>query len=83
MPYVPNHERIDLGLVGYGSDVPQDVLDAAIAAREQREQLQADRATLKEAKPPKGTRKRVRNAKGHLVADDPATPDVNEAWEEG
>lgn len=80
MPYVPNHERIDLGLVGYGSDVPQDVLDAAIVRREQLEQLQADRATLEEVKP---TRKRARNAKGHLVADDPTTPDVNEAWEDG
>ena len=27
--------------------------------------------------------KRARNAKGHLVADDPSTPDVNEAWEGG
>lgn len=80
VPYVPNHERIDLGLVGYGSDVPQDVLDAAIARREQ---LQADRAILEEVKPPKGPRKRARNAKGHLVADDPTTPDVNEAWEDG
>ena len=27
--------------------------------------------------------KRARNAKGHLKADDPSTPDVNEAWEGG
>ena len=27
--------------------------------------------------------KRARNDKGQLVADDPATPDVNEAWEGG
>ena len=27
--------------------------------------------------------KRARNAKGHLKADDPNTPDVNEAWEGG
>jgi len=26
--------------------------------------------------------KRARNAKGHLMADDPSTPDVNEAFEE-
>ena len=26
--------------------------------------------------------KRARNAKGHLVADDPSTPDINEAWEQ-
>lgn len=80
MPYVPNHERIDLGLVGYGSDVPQDVLDAAITRREQRD---APAAIPEVEKPPKGTRKRARNAKGHLVADDPTTPDKDEAWEEG
>lgn len=27
--------------------------------------------------------KRARNEKGHLVGDDPDTPDVNEAWEGG
>jgi len=27
--------------------------------------------------------KRARNAKGHLKADDPSTPDTNEAWETG
>ena len=25
--------------------------------------------------------KRARNEKGHLVADDPSTPEVNEAWD--
>lgn len=68
MPYVPNYERIDLGLVAYGSDVPQDVLDAAIAARELRD------------KPP--AKKQARKKAGQFKADDPATPDKNEAWEE-
>ena len=27
--------------------------------------------------------KRARNNKGQLMADDPSTPDVNEAWEGG
>ncbi|BAQ90115.1 hypothetical protein [uncultured Mediterranean phage uvMED] len=27
--------------------------------------------------------KRARTAKGHLKADDPSTPEVNEAWEGG
>ena len=27
--------------------------------------------------------KRARNDKGQLAADDPSTPDVNEAWEGG
>ena len=26
--------------------------------------------------------KRARNTKGHLIADDPSTPDINEAWEQ-
>ena len=77
MPYVSNTDRIELGLQGYGSDVPQDVLDAAIARREQ---LQEDHKTLEEVAP--RLRRRARNAKGHLKADDPTTPDVNEAWEE-
>jgi len=75
VPYVPNHERIDLGLVGYGSDVPQDVLDAAIARREQRD---ADHKTLKEV----GPRKRARKPNGQLQADDPTTPVKDEAWED-
>jgi hypothetical protein len=69
VPYVPNHERIDLGLVAYGSDVPQDVLDAAIAAREARD------------KPAPAAKKRARTPKGQLKADDPATTEVDEAWE--
>lgn len=31
-PYVSNEERILLGLHQYGSDVPQEALDAAVAA---------------------------------------------------
>ena len=37
-----------------------------------------DEATIENVPP-----KRARNAKGHLMADDPSTPDVNEAWEGG
>lgn len=76
-PYVPNHERIELGLQGYGSDVPQDVLDAA---RIRHQQIQADHKTLEEVHPP---RRRARNGKGQVVADDPTTPEKNEAWEDG
>lgn len=81
MPYVPNHERIELGLQGYGSDVPQDVLDAAIARRDQA--LQQPKPVEDPPKAVKAPRKRARKPKGHLVADDPTTPDRNEAWEEG
>ena len=31
----------------------------------------------------KAAPKRARNTKGQLKADDPSTPDVNEAWESG
>jgi hypothetical protein len=78
VPYVPNTDRQALGLEGYGSDVPQDVLDAAIARHQQ---LQADRATLEEVAP--RLRRRARTPKGQLKADDPTTPEVNEAWEDG
>jgi hypothetical protein len=78
VPYVSNTERIALGLQGYGSDVPQDVLDEAKARWAQ---LQEDRKTLEEVGP--APRKRARKANGQLKADDPATPDKNEAWEEG
>lgn len=77
MPYVPNHERIELGLQAYGSDVPQDVLDAAIARHQQ---MQADHKTLEDVSP--RLRRRARNGKGQLQADDPTTPDKNEAWED-
>jgi hypothetical protein len=30
---------------------------------------------------PKKKKKRARDEDGHFVADDPSTPDVNEAWE--
>jgi len=78
VPYVSNTERIVLGLQGYGSDVPQDVLDQAKARWEQ---LQGDRETLEKAGPT--PRKRARKANGQLKGDDPATPDKNEAWEDG
>ena len=31
----------------------------------------------------KATKKRARNSDGTLKGDDPSTPDVNEAWEDG
>lgn len=33
----------------------------------------------KKATAPKG-KKRARNDKGHLIGDDPSTPDIDEAW---
>jgi hypothetical protein len=40
-------------------------------------------AVFKSAKPKAKTKKRARNKDGTLKGDDPSTPDVNEAWENG
>jgi len=53
---------------GWAMEVKVDSVDETV-------DLEAD---VKEVKP-----KRARNKKGQLKADDPSTPDVNEAWEGG
>lgn len=40
-------------------------------------------AEVKPQEPAPKKPKRARNAKGHFKADDPSTPNVNEAWEGG
>jgi len=40
-------------------------------------------AVFKAAKPKAKSKKRARNDDGTLKGDDPSTPDVNEAWENG
>lgn len=76
MPYISNEDRSRLGLVHWGSDVPQDVLDAALAAAAGH----CDAAPAQVASAPK---RRARSKDGEFKADDPTTPDVNEAFEEG
>lgn len=73
-PYVSNEERIRLGLHQYGSDVPQEALDAAMAALAGPDEQPAEEAAAE--KPPR----RARTRSGQFQPDDPATPDVNEAW---
>jgi len=78
MPYVSNEERNRLGLHGWGSDVPQHVLDEALAA--------ADHpvACGITAEPsPVAAPKRARSRRGQFLADDPTTQGVNEAFVEG
>jgi hypothetical protein len=70
--YVTSDERIRLGLQGYGSDVPEEVVEAAEAALNGGCPLPVPKAAA---------RKRARTARGTLQGDDPATPDVDEAWE--
>lgn len=74
--YLTNDERIRLGIQGYGSDVPAEVVAAAEAALA---------AAVGDCPLPKAktttTKARARTKKGEFQADDPATPDVDEAWE--
>jgi hypothetical protein len=74
--YLSNEDRIRLGLQQYGSDVPADVVEAAEAA------LASPCGGACPAPAPK-TKKRARTKAGEFKADDPATPDVNEAYEAG
>jgi hypothetical protein len=74
--YLSNDERIRLGLQHYGSDVPVEVVEAAKAA------LESPCGGACPAPAPK-TKKRARTKAGEFKADDPTTPDVNEAYVEG
>ena len=74
--YLTNDERIRLGLQQYGSDVPADVVEAAEAA------LASPCGGACPAPTAKAT-KRARNKKGEFKGDDPATAEVNEAYEAG
>lgn len=74
--YLPNDERIRLGLQHYGSDVPDDVVAAAEAA------LAGGACPAPAPKTATAPKKRARTTKGQFQGDDPATTDVNEAWEE-
>ncbi len=74
--YLSNSERIRLGLQAWGSDVPDDVV------------AEAEQALLGAVCPapeacPATPPKRARTTKGQFQADDPATPEVDEAFVEG
>tara|TARA_R100001086_G_C11628702_1_gene200976 strand:+ start:218 stop:517 length:300 start_codon:yes stop_codon:yes gene_type:complete len=64
-------------------DLPEEEIKKIIVMRPNAfEILQAEEAaTEKSEKPTK--KKRARNADGTLKGDDPSTPDVNEAYEDG
>ena len=74
--YLTNDERIRLGIQGYGSDVPEEVVAAAEAALA----ATAGNCPLPTAKTTTA-KTRARTKKGEFQADDPATPAVDEAWE--
>ena len=80
--YLSNDERIRLGLQQYGSDVPDEVVAAAEAALAGACCVAPTKPATKEnvSSTPKT---RARSAKGQFEGDDPATPEVNEAFIEG
>jgi hypothetical protein len=73
--YLTNDQRIRLGLQHFGSDVPDAVVAAAEAAL-----AGAAPVAATDSAP---TKKRARTVKGQFEGDDPATPEVNEAFAEG
>jgi len=79
VPYVSNEERIRLGLQHWGSDVPQDALDAALAAHHGACAVASAQPAAAEPEKPK----RARTRRGQFQADDPNTAEVNEAFVEG
>lgn len=63
---------------------PQAMMKACTTAVDIVKRLEARIEELEGAAPKaKAAPKRARNSKGQLKADDPSTPDVNEAWEGG
>ena len=82
--YLTNDERIRLGIQGYGSDVPEEVVaaaEAALAATAGNCPLpEAETTTTKESAS-STPKTRARTKKGEFQPDDPATPAVDEAWE--
>lgn len=85
VPYVTSDERSRLGLIGWGSDVPQEALDAALAAVDgavsPAAEEPAEEAVVEDIIPTPGKIRRARTRRGQFQADDRATADVNEAYE--
>lgn len=72
MPYLTNAERLQLGLIGCSDPTDEEV--AAAKADQEPVKHPSSEAAAKPAK-------RARTKKGKFMADDPATPEVNEAFE--
>lgn len=62
-----------------------EIIDNAFQLNEAGKAIAAKQKPPPATKPKKKatTRKRARTSDGRLKADDPSTPDVNEAWEDG
>jgi saccharopine dehydrogenase-like NADP-dependent oxidoreductase len=79
-----------VGMIKNGEvvDLPEEEIKKIIAFRPNAvEILEAEskpkKIVKKAIKAVAGKKKRARNKDGTLKADDPSTPDVNEAWENG
>lgn len=72
MPYLTNAERLELGLIGCSDPTDEEVA----AAKEQQEPIKSPSNEVA-ARPAK----RARNKRGEFQGDDPATPEVDEAFE--
>jgi hypothetical protein len=64
-------------------ELPKAEVDKILAARPHTIEVLAEAAPKKAPKKATAKKKRARNKDGTLKADDPSTPDVNEAWEDG
>ena len=75
------------GLVKNGDivDLPAEELKRISVTKPNAFEIIEDTKPVKKAAPKKAPakRKRARKADGTLKADDPSTPNVNEAWEDG
>lgn len=64
-------------------DLPKAEVDKILAGRPHTIEVLAEEAPKKAPKKTTAKKKRARNVDGTLKADDPSTPDVNEAWVNG
>jgi hypothetical protein len=64
-------------------DLPKAEVDKILAGRPHTIEVLAEEAPKKAPKKITAKKKRARNVDGTLKADDPSTPDVNEAWVNG
>jgi hypothetical protein len=71
------------GLLRQGDvvDLPEEEIKKVMKLKPNAFEILPADPVFKRAAPAKKTKKRARNANGTLKADDPSTPDVNEAWE--
>lgn len=74
----------------YGDELPADIVESfvnlpALISAKEILVVEVEDEPVVEEKPkpkPKAKKKRAKNEDGTFKADDPSTPDVNEAWEQ-